>query len=94
MAPGTPTKASAEPVNIYDPERPCPKCGTNHSTTKHLTAHHLPTRDDIEFMGKWYYPNPRDYLPLEEHMSRTCHHCGHVWAERPVDWDELIEESA
>lgn len=113
-------------MNTYDPDRPCPKCGTRHTTTEWRADRRREAALRIERnnaeadrydryreeLGRWREreagrkkPDPHDPMPpwpsispsllhtprwfenitLDEHMERTCQHCGHRWAEAPVD---------
>lgn len=81
------------PRDFYDPDRPCPKCGTHHNTVVVVAPVSEEQWENVKFLARYGYPAigwRQGAHP--ELMYRTCHHCGHYWDELPLDHDELEEE--
>jgi hypothetical protein len=65
----------------YDPDKFCPKCGTEDVSTAWHHGHHLWTGFGVT-VGRWdMYGDYPDWL------LRTCTCCGYAWPEAPIDQD-------
>lgn len=65
----------------YDPDKICPKCGTEDIKTDWHHGHHIWTGFDV-VVGRW-----DKYADFLDWLLRTCTCCSYAWPEAPMDQD-------